>query len=155
MQNIVITNTYAPDMNKTIDERKNYWDKVEENIYTPKEKDNKIHIWLTDNNGQLGTTRKNDKNIGKYTYKKISEQGNGKNLEKIMREKNMRAINTFKTPTKKRGIKTWETTNENKKIQRQIDFIIINNNKTNWVERGKTGEIANKKKKQNKMGIEQ
>merc|ERR1711915_932079 len=82
MQNIVITNTYAPDMNKTIDERKNYWDKIKENIYTPKEKENKIHIWPTGNNGQIGTTRKNDKNIGKYTYKKISEQGNGKNLKR-------------------------------------------------------------------------
>ena len=88
-------------MGKPIDEIKKYWDSIRENIYTPKEKENKMHIWLTDNNGQLGTTRKNDKNIGKYTHENISEKGNGKNLEKMLRENNMRAMNTCKEPTKK------------------------------------------------------
>ena len=63
-----------------------------------------------------------------------------------MREKNMRAMNTFKEPTKKRGITTWEGAHTRRKIQRQIDFIIINNNKANWVKRAYTGEIASKKK---------
>merc|ERR1711973_452236 len=95
-KNMVITSSYAPDMNHDEREREYYWEKLEENIY--KNTDNKIiHIWGTDTNGQLGTgkQRKKNKNIGKNTLKRQNEKGNGVNLAKLIKKIGMRAMNTM------------------------------------------------------------
>merc|ERR1712126_570500 len=53
-KNMIITNSYAPDMNQEEQEREKYWEELEEKIY--KNIDNKVlHIWGTDTNGQIGT----------------------------------------------------------------------------------------------------
>merc|ERR1711915_606706 len=79
--NIIISNTYAPHKGYSKEIQKEYWEGIEKNLY--KTEDNKkMHIWMTDNNGQLGTKSKKCKNIGKHVRTKICNKGNGANLKK-------------------------------------------------------------------------
>merc|ERR1711915_931539 len=78
---IIISNTYAPHKGYNKEIQKEYWEGIEKNLY--KTEDNKkMHIWLTDNSGQLGTRSNKCKNIGKHVRTKICNKGNGANLKK-------------------------------------------------------------------------
>merc|ERR1711973_776874 len=96
------------------------------------------HVWLTDNNGQLGTKGKRDKNIGVNTRVKISGKGNGANLRKTLKERNMRAMNTLfqqeSDPEKNREkLNTWRSISG--KQRGQIDYVNIDTHKANWVQK--------------------
>jgi len=149
-ENIIVTCSYAPDMNHEETEREDYWNALEEKIY--KNSDNKIlHICETDTNGQLGTGKKNKtKNIGKYTMRKQNEKGKGVNLAKLFKKIGMRAMNTMypqheNEEIQRERLTTWIGTN--RKIKRQIDYLMVNNHKVNWVEKAYTSELMNKKTK--------
>merc|ERR1711915_949071 len=134
--NIIVTCSYAPDMNHEEAEREEYWNALEEKIY--KNVDNKIlHIWGTDTNGQLGTGKR-----------KQNEKGNGVNLAKLIKKIGMRAMNTIypqheNEEIQRERLTTWIGTN--RKIKRQIDYLMVNNHKVNWVEKAYTSELMNKK----------
>jgi len=136
-EEIIISNTYAPHTGYKEEVKKEYWENINKNLY--KAEDNKkMHIWLTDNNGQLGTKGKRDKNIGVNTRVKISSKGNGANLRKTLRERKMRAMNTFfqqeSDPEKNREkLNTWRSING--KQRGQIDYMNIDTHKANWVQR--------------------
>merc|ERR1711942_64325 len=78
-----------------------------------------------------------DKNIGVNTRVKISSKGNGANLRKTLRERKMRAMNTFfqqdSDPVKNREkLNTWRSING--KQRGQIDYINIDTHKATWAE---------------------
>jgi len=136
-EEIIVSNTYAPHTGYKEEVRKEYWESIGKNLY--KTEDNKkMHIWLTDDNGQLGTKGKRDKNIGVNTRVKISSKGNGANLRKTLKDRNMRAMNTFfqqeSDPEKNREkLNTWRSING--KQRGQIDYMNIDTHKANWVQR--------------------
>merc|ERR1712168_1519962 len=134
---IIISNTYAPHSGYKEQVRKEYWEDLKKNLY--KTEDNKkMHIWLTDNNGQLGTKAKNNRNIGNHTRTKICSKGNGANMRKMLQTRKMRAMNTFFKAAEDRDeeiekLATWKSINGKQKGQ--IDYINIDTCKANWVER--------------------
>merc|ERR1711915_31197 len=102
------------------------------------EDNKKMHIWMTDNNGQLGTRSKKCKNIGKHVRTKICSKGNGANLKKTLQNRKMRAMNTFLKAAEDKDeetekLTTWRSINGKQKGQ--IDYINIDTHKANWVER--------------------
>ena len=133
-------------MNYDEQKRKDFWDKLDEKIH--KNTDNKIlHILCIDNNGQIGSKEKT-KNIGRHTISKNNEKGNGVSLSKRLKKWGMRAMNTTKEKSKnknkeKEELVTWISSD--KKTQRQIDYILVNNHKVNWVDKVYTSEHTAKR----------
>ena len=122
-------------------------------------KKNIIHIWATDNNGEVGKPqikkenkkKETYKTIGKYTKRKHNEKGNGKKLYDIAKKHNMNITNTNygcrgekkctecakgKGPNKCKSNITW--TSPDGRTERQIDYILINNDRKNCVKSSRT-----------------
>jgi hypothetical protein len=129
---IILSNSYTPDKSYSGKIREKFWTELNDNLY--KTKDNGIlHLWMTDNNGQLGYGGKNPY-IGKNCRVKNNEKGNGTQLAKFAKRFKMRATNTFFSKTinsHKDDLATW--TSPNGKIKKQIDYILVNNHKANWI----------------------
>ena len=140
--NLVITNTYAPDKSYSSIDRARYWSNLEENIF--KVTDNNVtHIWTTDNNGQLGNGNKNPY-IGAFARVKNNEKGNGQQLAAFMKKNKMRAANTFfyKHCVQTDKLATW--TSPCGKRKKQLDYILINQHRANWVKNAYTLGPANR-----------
>ena len=142
LKSLVITNSYAPDSSYSSIDRDRYWEKLQENIY--KVTDNKItHIWTTDNNGQLGMGNKNPF-IGPHARVKNHEKGNGQKLAATMKSLKLRAVNTFfyKHCASTDKLATW--TSPCGRYMKQLDYILINQHRANWVKNAYTLGPANR-----------
>jgi len=159
---VTIITSYAPHKGHTATERKQHWDKLEQTILeVPK---SHMQIWRSDANGQLvrgKLDKKYNHIVGPFTYNKETETGNGQRLLQTCIKNNLIPMNTWKrskliqqekeqlkkcsTPTESKYILqqihkqkaiTW--TSINNKINRQIDYIVINQRFRNSVKRTQT-----------------
>ena len=131
LRNLVITNSYAPDSSYSNIARERYWETLEKNIY--KVSDNNItHIWTTDNNGQRGANNKNPY-VGPHARVRNHEKGNGQKLAALIKKTKMRATNTFfyKHRVSEDKLATW--TSPCGRYTKQLDYILINQHRANWV----------------------
>ena len=102
-----------------------------------------MEIWRTDANGQLGeqTANKNKHNrtIGRYTYKKQTEPGNEQKLHNICEAQKRQSLKNCTKQEQEHKIeqikktKALKWTSSGGKIQRQIDYILINQRYRNSV----------------------
>jgi len=159
---ITILTTYAPHKGYSAQERKKHWDQVDNTIQQiPKRH---MTIWCTDSNGQLGKDNQDNKNkhiIGPYTNAKETEKGNGQRLYNTCKTYNLIPMNTWKRPnltkeekqyiknpaqpgtteqklTKIQQQKTITWASLNNKINRQIDYILINQRFRNCIRKAQT-----------------
>ena len=124
LQNISITNSYAPHNGYNVDTIDKYWIDVRSHL----ENINRKHIKLrcTDNNGQIHNDGNNN-NVGKWTIANALNDRNGKELYKITEQMGLTASNTHFMPKygDKNKLATWY--NYDSAIRRQIDYFLISN----------------------------
>ena len=121
-----IINTYAPDMSYDEETHNKHWAETRE-IMNPIPKNNAI-FWCTDNNGQITQDGDNIEQIGKWTVGNKTEEGDGRQLEKVCKEYDLICSNTFFEPRKekKEELATWYS--HNGETKKQIDFSIYQKN---------------------------
>ena len=86
----------------------------------------RIHIWATDNNGQIASECANDAAImGKHTWANKTGEINGRNMGEILRKFKMFSANTEFMPKNndKRNMTTWRSPDGNN--WREVDYIAI------------------------------
>jgi len=106
---IIISNTYAPHKGYSEIKKAEYWERTKTRIEEIRKKKDIIHIWATDNNGEVGSHRKTKekekkqgkaenkekfKTTGQYTRRDTNEKGNGQKLYKTAKENQMIITNT-------------------------------------------------------------
>ena len=129
---ITITNSYAPHRGYRKQKRKTYWKEIDDTFRRIPKKH--IHIWATDNNGQIACDENNDREImGMHTWADKTDDMNGKSMKKILKKHKMFVTNTKFIPKKhdKRNLITWKSPDGN--TWKQIDYIAISENQKNWV----------------------
>ena len=178
MRPMIINNTYAPHRGYSIETRENYWKKIDEIHGKNKKIKNATKLWMTDNNGEIGRgkndlkIRKNAKTeeerqekieiIGKHTRRKNIETGNGMEMYLAAKKYDMVEMTTKKRcdqckncknkNEKCENTKTW--THPNGKIERQIDYVLIDKKHKNWIRKiDKTKDASNTSLYQHKMII--
>merc|ERR1712112_541752 len=145
-----IINTYAPHMNYGRKERDEYWEEIKHILAQIPKKD--LIIWTTDNNGQIA--RENNENmqdetpekricIGPWHYAAKTEKGNGEKLEKTLYKNELTAANTIHIPKMrdKKNLITW--TSGDRKVNKQLDYIMISKNMRTWLNYAKVKGTAN------------
>ena len=83
--------------------------------------ENNVKFWRTDNNGQITQDEDNIEQIGKWAMWNKTEDGNGRQLEKMRNEYELVCSSTFFKPRSggKEELATWYIHNGETK---QIDF---------------------------------
>ena len=138
-----IYSIYAPHNGYTLDEKINFWRSIKY-LYQKNDR-NSIIITCIDANGQLGQGNCSEiqkQIIGRHTNAPKTEQGNGKHLRNFCCRNHMIPMNTqFCAQDKKNAYVTWKHPNKTTDINRQIDYILINQRYRNNVTY--TGPIHN------------
>jgi len=121
-----IINTYAPDMSYDEETHNKHWAETRE-IMSSIPKNNAI-CWCTDNNGQITQDDENNEQIGRWAIGNKTDEGNGRQLEKMCKEYDLICSNTYFKPHKgnKDELATWYS--HNGEIKKQIDFFNISKN---------------------------
>merc|ERR1712096_47303 len=92
INNISMTNSYAPHHGYDNEEQNKYWETINEHLQNiPK---NYIKCWCTDNNGQVSKSDIHN-NIGDWAIANKNTEPNGINLAKTCEENDLIISNSF------------------------------------------------------------
>ena len=181
---ILLINTYAPNQGYDDESRKQYWKdvckefKLNKKMNDDNEKKHSSRIpliWLTDNNGEIGRTKTDEKEkkcthaeknrqqkieiIGKHTRRKNIEPGNGREFYECLKRNNMIEVTTQQCCGKcntDNGIckKTATWYHPNGRNNRQIDYIAVTKQQKNWIKNiDKTNFASNTSSRQHRIII--
>ena len=131
IKNLSILNTYAPDMRNNEDGREKYWESPDS--FIPKIQKNNIHIWRTDNNGQVATCGGNKDFVGKWTIARKTDAGNGKQHGEFSHTYNYVCSNPYVVPKQNNKENLDTRHNYDGAIEKQIAYCMISKLHRNWI----------------------